>query len=40
MFGYDANVDIKIYISNKIQISEVWRYIEMMEDIDDVDAIL
>lgn len=39
MFGYDANVDIKIYISNKIQISEVWRYIEMMEDIDDVQPV-
>ena len=35
MFGYDANVDIKIYISDKIQMSEVWRYVEMMEDIDD-----
>jgi hypothetical protein len=39
MFGYDANVDIKIYISDKIQISEVWRYVEMMEDIDDVQPV-
>jgi hypothetical protein len=39
MFGYDANVDIKIYISDKIQISEVWRYIEMMEDIDDLQPV-
>jgi hypothetical protein len=39
MFGYDANIDIKIYISNKIQMSEVWRYVEMMEDIDDVQPV-
>ena len=35
MFGYDANIDIKIYISDKIQMSEVWKYVEMMEDVDD-----
>ena len=39
MFGYDANVDIKIYISDKIQMSEVWRYVEMMEDIDDLQPV-
>lgn len=39
MFGYDANVDIKIYISDKIQMSEVWRYIEMMEDTDDAHPV-
>ena len=39
MFGYDANVDIKIYISDKIQMSEVWRYVEMMEDTDDAQPV-
>jgi len=39
MFGYDANVDIKIYISDKIDMSEVWRYVEMMEDTDDAQPV-
>ena len=39
MFGYDANVDIKIYISDKIQMSEIWRYVEMMEDTDDAQPV-
>lgn len=39
MFGYDGNVDIKIYISDKIKLEEVWKYIELMEDVDDVQPV-
>lgn len=39
MFGYDGNVDIKIYISNKIKLEEVWKYIQLMEDDDDVQPV-
>ena len=39
MFGYDGNVDIKIYMSDKIKLEEVWKYIQLMEDVDDVQPV-
>lgn len=39
MLGYDGNVDIKVYISDKIKIEEVWKYVQMMEDTDDLQPV-
>ena len=36
MFGFHNNMDIKIYISGKIELAEIESYVRMMENPDDV----
>lgn len=36
MFGYHDNMNIKVYISNKVDLSEIHNYVHMMENSDDI----
>ena len=36
MFGYHDNMTIKVYISNKVDLAEIDRYVRMMENPDDM----